>query len=50
MFGWPLRNDTDRLRFHLGRSRERIAFLPWAHLQGGDDASRELLTRARVKF
>jgi hypothetical protein len=50
LFGWLLRNDTDRLRFHLSRSRERIAFLPWPYLQGGDDAYRELLTWARVKF
>ena len=45
-----LRNDTDRLRLHLSRSRERIAFPPWAYLQGGDDTYRELLTRPRVQL
>ena len=40
LFGWLLRDDTDRLRFHLSRSRERIAFLPWAYLEGEDDAHR----------
>ncbi|MDQ1304887.1 MAG: hypothetical protein QG671_715 [Actinomycetota bacterium] len=50
LFGWLLRGNPERLRFHFSRSRERIAFLPWAYLDGEDDAYRSLLAKAGIRF
>jgi hypothetical protein len=48
LFGWLLRADKERSRFHLSRTMGRIAFLPWSYLEGGEVTFRQMLSDRKV--
>lgn len=50
LFGWLLRADQDRRRFHLSRSMGRMSDLPWNYLRDKEQAYRVLMAKVKVRY